>query len=784
MPKLRLVIFVIGVSLLACQSSWGQNVKEFIENGRRKLSLEGAKPLRQAIIDFRQALSIAPHNEEALYYLADSYYREGNADSASYFIAKAIEINPLLSANYHLKALIESSLKEDYRASIDSYTKAIQLASADERLYAERAWTYLKVGDIKKAEQDVNSSLRCLNKNAIAIFVSNLVYFYKATAKQEKETALAGLLNTIILIRDEQIAYRDYLSNCYLELGNAYAQLAAKESAIEYYRIACKINPQQYKAYVYGAVQNMREPSPNYNIAYEQVDKVIKQQSRNVTALLLRSLINQKRQDLQQAQKDFEKFKSLLATKREHEKVEIVELITEFAETAEYFEIAEQITQNFSQEKTEYDWLKAKIAFKRNELDEAQRLAKKVLASADRTREKTLIENAQKLLYKIDAQKVDNIPPSIESLLVMNKEIDNPQETMRGIITIPKTETLTVSGIVRDENGIEKIMVNNLRATYFSHNGRFQATLALPVNTTQFDLYIEVYDKKGNVAKSHRKIIISTQADPPVVKNAEPDYVPIPILAQKENLGKTYVLIIAEKDYKHWDRLKNPIKDAYDLAQLYRELYGYEVKVLENPTRKDILKTLRDDYMQRTYSPEDQLLIHLAGHGHHDEKVKQGYFVPIEGLTPAEDPFGETLIHLSTLRNWIDNINCKHILVSLDFCYSGTFDELIASRGTETVEYKGIKGLENIKRKKKLKTRLYIASAEKEQVPDGRDGQNSPFIRKWLYALREAYDMQEVLTTRKIFKYLEDLKPRPCMGEFSSGSNEPGSDFFFIPKPK
>jgi hypothetical protein len=63
-------------------------------------------------------------------------------------------------------------------------------------------------------------------------------------------------------------------------------------------------------------------------------------------------------------------------------------------------------------------------------------------------------------------------------------------------------------------------------------------------------------------------------------------------------------------------------------------------------------------------------------------------------------------------------------------------------------------------------------------VPDGNPGSHSPFVRKFLEALRSYGGEDNILTLGEVKSHLERINPEPRYGEF--GSNDPGSDFLFV----
>ncbi|HWT01786.1 MAG TPA: caspase family protein [Pyrinomonadaceae bacterium] len=248
----------------------------------------------------------------------------------------------------------------------------------------------------------------------------------------------------------------------------------------------------------------------------------------------------------------------------------------------------------------------------------------------------------------------------------------------------------------------------------------------------------------------------------------------------RERNGKDYALLIATDDYKVWDDLSNPVRDAETIANDLQRIYGFEIDpqtdVLKNPTKKQILDALRR-IKARQYQPDDQLFIFFAGHGHFNESLKEGYLIAADSLKPDEDEFGESYLPHSRLRTILDSIECRHILLVIDACFSGTFDEEVARRGNEP-EYEERTNMEFIWEIMQHKTRRYMTSGGKVYTPDGRPGYHSPFASKLIDALRGYGGKYGVLTVNAILAHVERARPSPYHGRF--GSDQPGSDFVFI----
>jgi hypothetical protein len=234
-------------------------------------------------------------------------------------------------------------------------------------------------------------------------------------------------------------------------------------------------------------------------------------------------------------------------------------------------------------------------------------------------------------------------------------------------------------------------------------------------------------------------------------------------------------LLFATNHYEHFDSLFNPIDDARAIAAELRDNYGFVTETVEDPPR-DTIEARILKCMERTYADEDQLFVFIAGHGEFREELKQGYVIARDSKPRGDDLLRRTCIKHTDLRDLVDVIDCKHVLVMLDVCFGGTFDQRI--RGTD--EYDEIADSSYVVRKSKITSRWYLTSGGKEYVPDGRPGHHSPFVFKVIEALRQHVDTKKILTVAGLKSAVEKILPQPCMGEF--GSYEPQGDFVFVPK--
>lgn len=243
--------------------------------------------------------------------------------------------------------------------------------------------------------------------------------------------------------------------------------------------------------------------------------------------------------------------------------------------------------------------------------------------------------------------------------------------------------------------------------------------------------------------------------------------------------GKDYALLFAVETYSNgWKPLQYPIDDAEAIAKDLQSLYGFQVELVRNPSRKQIREKLLE-YGRKTFAEDAQLFVFFSGHGSFAVETNEGFIIPVDGK--GNDDSQDSYLGHDRLKKAVDAIPCKHILLAIDACYSGTIDDRIASKGNPpNFKPPGGANLANAQNQKfiaenlKYKTRYYLTSGGKEQTPD-----RSAFAEKILDALRSTSSQNPILTFTGLCSFLEKANPLPRSGEF--GVTEPGlKNFLFI----
>ncbi|MEO0585167.1 MAG: SUMF1/EgtB/PvdO family nonheme iron enzyme [Bacteroidota bacterium] len=246
--------------------------------------------------------------------------------------------------------------------------------------------------------------------------------------------------------------------------------------------------------------------------------------------------------------------------------------------------------------------------------------------------------------------------------------------------------------------------------------------------------------------------------------------------------GKDFALFFAIEDYQNFPKLKYPIDEVEAIEVELRTKYAFQTEIVRNPSLIEIYQKLNAYREKGEYVPDAQLFILFSGHGTFLEGTREGFFVPVDG--EQDDELQLSYLPFDRLKKAIDAIPCRHILLAIDACYSGTIDDQIASRnGDDPISFErpGQQGevtMEEVetflKENLQYQTRYYLTSGGKEKTPD-----RSQFAQQLLDGLRSTSPQDPILTYIEIQSYLEKASPRPRAGTF--GINDPGiNNFCFV----
>ena len=186
--------------------------------------------------------------------------------------------------------------------------------------------------------------------------------------------------------------------------------------------------------------------------------------------------------------------------------------------------------------------------------------------------------------------------------------------------------------------------------------------------------------------------------------------------------GRYHALVIGNNAYRHLPKLDTAINDAKGVSEMLKSTYGFEVKLMTDATRADIVEIL-DEYRAKLKA-EDNLLIYYAGHGWLDKDADKGFWLPVD----AKEDKRTQWVSNDTVRDALRALKAKHVLVIADSCFSGTLTRGLPEKPSKDQDY--------IKRMSSRKARQVIASGGLEPVADSAGGGHSPFAAALIEALK------------------------------------------------
>ncbi len=366
--------------------------------------------------------------------------------------------------------------------------------------------------------------------------------------------------------------------------------------------------------------------------------------------------------------------------------------------------------------------------------------------------------NTRSISYTIER----NIPVKTVNAVVSRDteppviQIDNPEmDPHVKLASVSNTQkSAIVSGNVTDLSGVYEVLING-RDAVISADGKFSGEVLLRVGEN--NITVRATDLESNyVAQSF--VIIREDTD---IQANQPE-----ILGGSD---KYYALIIGISEYQDPmipDLDEHPSNDAKMLSKILMDKYLFEEEnmyLLLNPKRVEILKSF--DFLSKTITEVDNLLIFFAGHGYYDPETNLGYWLPAD----AESEFTADWIYNDVLVANLKRIHSRHTLLISDACFSGS---IFKSRSLTAapVAYQ---------KKYELRSRKAITSGVVENVP------NESIFFKYLMSVL-ATNQSRFMSAGELYRSLEfpvsnNSPNSPQYGTIQNVDDQ-GGDFIFIKK--
>ena len=275
----------------------------------------------------------------------------------------------------------------------------------------------------------------------------------------------------------------------------------------------------------------------------------------------------------------------------------------------------------------------------------------------------------------------------------------------------------------------------------------------------------------SNAATASQQAVRPAQTVPRAAQTASRQAEPVESLSGL-HFGRYHALVIGNNIYDELTELKTAVADATAVAQALGRDYGFDVTLLTNANRRDVVKALSG--YRRDLKTNDNLLIYYAGHGVLDQVTEQGYWLPVDA--ERDDP--TNWIEVTSVTNMVRAIRAKHVMIVADSCYSGT---LVRDANVQLPTQEARTAW--IKRMISMRSRTALASGGLEPVTDSGGGGHSVFAKAFLQALAENPD---ILDGQSLFDKIKrpvvlDADQTPRYSDIRKAGHE-GGDFLFVKK--
>jgi len=257
---------------------------------------------------------------------------------------------------------------------------------------------------------------------------------------------------------------------------------------------------------------------------------------------------------------------------------------------------------------------------------------------------------------------------------------------------------------------------------------------------------------------------------------------PDELLRMVRRLGPTnyHALVIGNSSYRLMPGLKTPVSDARDVADVLKSRYGFDVKLLTDVTRDQIMAAMNE--YARTLTDADRLLIYYAGHGGTKNfPPERAFWLGVD----ADPELPSSWLSAQTVADAIWQIHARHILLVADSCFSSVITHPTSTTLVRTDDERGTAIRWN------KAARMVLTSGQNEPVVDATstDATHSQFAELFITVLRQNSILLsgEVLAhelTSRIQEYARrtGLKQTPTYSNLQDPQHKFG-DFFFVPLP-
>jgi len=241
--------------------------------------------------------------------------------------------------------------------------------------------------------------------------------------------------------------------------------------------------------------------------------------------------------------------------------------------------------------------------------------------------------------------------------------------------------------------------------------------------------------------------------------------------ASLPQIERKIAVLFGINDYTDKDipQLVNAIPDADAVARVFADKLGYEVRVVRNPDKAEIVRVLNG--LAAEAGSADSVVVYYAGHGFSMEKNGAGYWLAADAR--VTNPKG--WISNGDIAHLLSGIRSKQVALISDSCYSGAFTrEGLGAIGKNVMAAT----VDNVLAKRSV---VVLSSGGDEPVPDeGKDG-HSIFAWNLMQVIGSVQDWKPGST---IFSSVQagvrkEFPQTPRYGSLTAAGHQAGGEYLF-----
>ncbi|MBN1597466.1 MAG: hypothetical protein JW894_04185 [Bacteroidales bacterium] len=671
--------YIIILSVLSCSLVYGQSsrgyikaAEQFITNGYYEEAIqqytkaiefdpgngkayeERARANDQignnndAAQDFRNAAVLGSNPAENYFRAAELFFQLGMTDDASNAINKALREKQKFHEAYLLQCQIFIE-QENYSAARDAADNAISAKNTPYALYL-KGLSEFRLGNFTEAEQNLEKAI---------IKDKLLLEAYLTLAELQLNTNKVNysLKNSSFVIAND----RNY-KKAYIIRSKGYSALNGYKNAISDVSVAISLDSTNVEYYMirgnyYYTIAQYQNAINDYTVAlnYDMI---------NSEAIKNRAIAYEKINMKEKAISDY----SLMLT------------LTDKSETAKIADLEEKIFDLNRENQKPVISLTNPLANDDYEISIPEDEEEITISGniIDKSKLKLIRINNDTILNSISGSKQDKFSLTVDvsdlefltitaidiydnantvSYSVDRIEIQSPQITLYnpvvgddGIIGLNSDDKfLYIEGRIEDESLIKSIKIDEVYASYVPGdiNPRFTAAVDITKKNRIHVIATDTYENK-----TVREYLFRRDGR---------------LLSDDSPMGKTWVVLIENSEYKDFSNLYSPSKDVNMMQQALSRYKINKVIIKRNLTKRELERFFSIDLRDLVrINNVNSLLIWYAGHGEFINGT--GYWIPSDATMDVEFSYFNINALKASLYSYT---SLTHLLVVSDACKTG-----------------------------------------------------------------------------------------------------------------